>query len=72
MWDDKYLQSDKTTIVVQVNGKVRAKLEVAKDMTEEEIKKLALENDNVKNFVGNKKPAKVIYVHGRLVNIVIV
>jgi leucyl-tRNA synthetase len=70
-WDDKYLQTDVMTIIVQVNGKLRAKLEVPKNSSEDEIKKMALENDNVKAFVGNKKPAKVIYVPGRLVSIVI-
>ncbi len=69
-WDDKYLHSDTVTIVVQVNGKLRAKLEIAKNISENEIKKLALENDNVKVFVGDKIPAKVIYVPGRLVNVV--
>jgi leucyl-tRNA synthetase len=59
------------TIIVQVNGKLRAKLEVPKNSSEDEITKQALENDNVKTFVGNKKPAKVIYVPGRLVSIVI-
>lgn len=71
MWDNKYLQTDTITIVAQVNGKVRAKLEVAKDIAEDEITKLVLENENVKNFVGNKKPTKVIYVPGRLINIVV-
>ncbi|MCX6728479.1 MAG: class I tRNA ligase family protein [Candidatus Saccharibacteria bacterium] len=70
-WDDKYLQTDVMTIIVQVNGKLRAKLEVPKDSSEDEIKKQALENENVKVFVGDKKPTKVIYVLGRLVSIVI-
>lgn len=71
MWDDKYLQSDSMTIVVQVNGKLRAKLEVAKDTDEDKIKELALNEENVKAHLGNKKPAKVIYVLGRLVNVVV-
>ena len=70
-WDNKYLQTDIVTIIVQVNGKLRAKLEVAKDASEEDIKQLALSNDNVKLFIGNKKPAKVIYVPGRLISIVV-
>ncbi|MEI6228767.1 MAG: class I tRNA ligase family protein [Candidatus Saccharibacteria bacterium] len=70
-WDDKYLQTDTITIVASVNGKVRAKLEVASDISEEEAKKLALENKNVQAFIGDKKPTKVIYVPGRLVNIVV-
>jgi leucyl-tRNA synthetase len=72
MWDNSYLQTDIMMIIAQVNGKVRAKLEVEKDTSEEEIKKLALENENVKNFVGDKKPTKVIYVPGRLINIVVI
>lgn len=70
-WDNKYLQTDVMTIIVQVNGKLRAKLEIPVGTDEDEIKKQALENDNVKVFVGDKKPAKVIYVPGRLVSIVI-
>ena len=70
-WDNKYLQSDNMIIIVQVNGKLRAKLEVSKETNEDDIKSLALSNDNVRVFVGDKKPAKVIYVPGRLVNIVV-
>ncbi len=70
-WDDKLIVSSSLIIVVQVNGKVRAKLEVSKDSNEDEIKKLALEQANVARFVGDKKPTKLIYVPGRLVNIVI-
>ncbi len=70
-WDEKLIVDEKVTIVIQVNGKLRAKLEVGKDIPEDEIKKLALENANVKNFIGDKKPAKVIHVPGRLINIVI-
>ena len=70
-WDDKYLQTDKITIVASVNGKVRAKLEVNSDITEDEAKELALANANVQSFIGDKKPTKVIYVPGRLVNIVV-
>lgn len=70
-WEDKYLVSDVMTIVVQVNGKLRAKLEVATDATEEHIKARALADENVMNYVGDKKPTKVIYVPGRLVSVVV-
>jgi leucyl-tRNA synthetase len=70
-WDNKYLQTDTMTIVVQVNGKVRAKLDIAKDSSQSEIEELAFANDNVKAFIGDKKPAKVIYVPGRLLNVVV-
>jgi len=71
VWDDKLIIDQVITVVVQVNGKLRAKLAVATDITEDEVKKLALENDNVKVFVGDKKPIKIIYISGRLVNIVV-
>ncbi|NTW61931.1 class I tRNA ligase family protein [Candidatus Saccharibacteria bacterium] len=70
-WDDKYLQSDTVTVIVQVNGKLRARLQVAPDTSEEKIKKLALANDNVKVFIGDKKPSKIIYVRNKLVSIVV-
>lgn len=70
-WDEKYLQNDLMTIIVQVNGKLRAKLEIPVDVKEDEIKKQALENDNVKIFIADKKPTRLIYVPGRLVSIVV-
>ena len=71
VWDDKLITSDTMTIVVQVNGKMRAKFDAAIGTSEDEIKKTAIENDNVKNFVGDKTPLKIIYVPGKIVNIVI-
>jgi leucyl-tRNA synthetase len=71
VWDDALIVEENITIIVQVNGKLRAKLEVAKDTDEASIKNLALEDANVRVFVGDKKPTKVIYVPGRLVNIVV-
>lgn len=70
-WDDKKIAADKTVVIVQVNGKLRAKIDVTPDAPEEDVLILALEEENVAKFVGNKKPAKVIYVPGRLINIVI-
>ena len=68
-WDDAKIVSDTLTIIVQVNGKLRAKLDVAVDESEDEIKKLALADENVQKFVTGD-PKKVIYVPGKLVNIV--
>ena len=71
VWDDAKIVSDELTIVVQVNGKLRATLSVATGSTEDAIKDLALSDDNVKKFVGDSEPAKIIYIPGRLVNIVV-
>lgn len=70
-WDDSLIVDETITVIVQVNGKLRAKLEVAKDTTKEEIEKLALANDHVQTFVQGKEPKKIIYVPGKLVNIVV-
>jgi leucyl-tRNA synthetase len=69
-WDDHYLQSDTATIIVQVNGKLRAKLSVAIDAAEADVKEQALSEPKVMKFLEGKEPRKVIYVAGRLVNIV--
>ncbi len=69
-WDEKYLQADVITIVVQINGKVRAQLDVPADSSEEDTTRLALEHPKVIEHIGTKKPRKVIYIPGRLVNIV--
>ena len=71
IWDDSLIAEQTMTVIVQVNGKLRAKLVVAKDTDEAQIKQLALEDEHVASFIGDKKPAKVIYVPGRLVSIVV-
>ena len=70
-WDDALIVEDVLTIIVQVNGKLRAKLEVTKDTAREEIEQLALANENVRAFTEGKELGKVIYVPGKLVNIVV-
>jgi leucyl-tRNA synthetase len=70
-WNNDYMQTSTATIIVQVNGKLRAKLTVAADASEDEVKHLAITEPNVVKFLENKEPTKVIYVPGRLVNIVV-
>lgn len=69
-WDDQYLVADTMTIIVQVNGKLRAKLEVVRDIAEDEIKATALADENVLKYVSGE-PKKVIYVKNKLVSIVV-
>lgn len=68
-WDESSIVSDTMTIIVQVNGKLRAKLQVGVDAEEESIKNLALADENVKKFVRGE-PKRVIYIPGKLVNVV--
>ena len=72
VWDDNYLVDDVVEVVVQVNGKLRAKLSVALEELENEdkIKELALADEKVKKFITGE-PKKVIFVKkAKLVNIV--
>jgi len=57
-------------LVLQVNGKVRGKIEVAADISREDIEKIALTDENVQRFVEGNTIRKIIVVPGRLVNIV--
>ncbi|WP_237055024.1 leucine--tRNA ligase [Microbulbifer sediminum] len=68
--DEQALVRSSVTLVVQVNGKVRAKLEVPADVDKETLEKLALSNDNVQKFIGDAVVRKVIVVPGKLVNVV--
>jgi leucyl-tRNA synthetase len=70
-WDKKKIIEEEVKIAVQVNGKVRAEIMVSKDMTEENIKKIALENKSILTWILNKEIKKFIYVPGRIINIVI-
>ncbi len=69
-YDESKLESQKVTVVVQVNGKVRAKLDVAKDMDKDALEKLAFEQETVKAQIEGKQVRKVIVVPNKIVNIV--
>jgi leucyl-tRNA synthetase len=65
------LQADSLNIVVQVNGKLRARLEVSPDISEADLKATALKDENVQRFVSGKEIRKVIIVRGKLINVVV-
>lgn len=70
-WDDALLVEDTVTIAVQVNGKLRAELTLAKEVSKEDIETAALANERVQEFMAGKEPKRIIVVPGRLVNIVV-
>ncbi|MBU1896056.1 class I tRNA ligase family protein [Patescibacteria group bacterium] len=70
-YDPTKIVEDEITIAIQVNGKVRDELTVSVDISEEEIKKLALESEKVDKWIDGKEPKKVIYVKGKLVSVVV-
>ncbi|WP_163101165.1 leucine--tRNA ligase [Peribacillus alkalitolerans] len=69
-FDEAKLVDDEVEIVVQINGKVKAKLVVPADATRENLEEIALGNDSVKEQIDGKTVRKVIAVPGKLVNIV--
>lgn len=68
--DQSAMVEDEKTVVVQVNGKVRAKITVAADTDQESVQQTALTEENVQKFTDGKTVRKVIYVPGKLVNVV--
>ncbi len=69
---DEALTKDETfTLVVQVNGKVRERIETVADISESEVRKMVLTNPRVLSFIGDATVQKVIYIPGRLANVVV-
>jgi len=68
--DNSALVEDEKLIIVQVNGKLRAKITVAADASKEEVEALGLNDENVLKFTADKTIRKVIYIPGKIFNIV--
>jgi leucyl-tRNA synthetase len=69
--DEAAAAEEEITLVVQINGKVRDRINVAVDISEEEARTKALGSSAVQKYLDGKQPRQVIYVPGRLVNIVV-
>ncbi|WP_330110981.1 leucine--tRNA ligase [Methylophaga thalassica] len=69
--DETALKQDKIELMVQVNGKLRAKISVAADAEQKDVEALAFADENVQRFTDGKEVRKVILVPGRLLNIVV-
>ncbi|HOB21506.1 MAG TPA: hypothetical protein PKI30_01495, partial [Bacillota bacterium] len=70
-YDPKAIVSDEITVVVQVNGKVRERLSVPAEISDDELKEKALAAEKVQSFIGGKDVRKVIVIPKKLVNIVV-
>jgi leucyl-tRNA synthetase len=70
-WDEALAKEDEITLVLQINGKLRDRPTVPASITEEEAKKMALASEKVQPFLQGKTVVNVIYVPGKLVNIVV-
>lgn len=69
--DEEAAAEDQITLILQVNGKVRDRIDVPADINREKAEALAMESEQVQKFISDKKIRKMIYVPGRLVNIVV-
>ncbi|MGI6537149.1 MAG: leucine--tRNA ligase [Caldicoprobacterales bacterium] len=70
-WDESKIKEDMAEIAVQVNGKVRGRLVLPVDASQEEAKETALKDEKIAGFFEGKSIIKVIYVPGRILNIVV-
>lgn len=71
LFDENAAKEDEITLVVQINGKVRSKLQVAADCDEDLLKEKTLADDKVLKFIDNKTIRKIIVVRNKLINIVV-
>jgi leucyl-tRNA synthetase len=69
--DDRVLITDTVTIVIQVNGKMRANIEVPAGSTEREVELAARNHPSVSKWLAEKTILKAIYVKGKLINLVV-
>ncbi|GAQ94154.1 leucyl-tRNA synthetase [Thermodesulfovibrio aggregans] len=70
-YDEELAREQMIELVVQINGKVRSKMMIPQGMTDEEVVKIALDDEKVKQWIDGKEILKVIPVKGKLVNIVV-
>jgi leucyl-tRNA synthetase len=70
-WDEELAKEEEITLVVQVNGKLRDRINVPASITEDEAKEVALNSPKIKSHTQNKRITNLIYVPGKLVNIVV-
>jgi leucyl-tRNA synthetase len=70
-WDEALAEEEQITLVVQVNGRVRLKLTAPAAVTEAEARQMALGSERIMAYTAGKKVAKVIYIPGKLINLVV-
>jgi leucyl-tRNA synthetase len=70
-YSEDALEVDRKLLVIQVNGKVRSRIEIPVSFSREEIEKEAVDDERIRNFIGDKKIKKIIVVKQKLVNIVV-
>ncbi|MBE0586112.1 MAG: class I tRNA ligase family protein, partial [Desulfofustis sp.] len=70
-YDEETAREDLLTVVVQVNGKIRSRLQVAEDIDDEQLRQVALQDAHISRLIGGQTIKKIIVVKKKLVNIVV-
>ena len=70
-YNSDLVKLEEIELVLQINGKIRDKIKTPADISEEEAKELALKSEKIQNYLAGKKPKQIIFVPGKLINIVI-
>jgi len=70
-WEEGMLKTEKVTVVVQVNGKLRSKIEMDADSSDDEARETALQDEKVKKYTQGKEIVKVVVVKNKLVSVVV-
>ena len=70
-YDEKLIEEEKILLIVQINGKVRDKIEVKFGLEQKEAEKLALKSEKIKALLGETEVKKIIFIPNKLINIVI-
>ena len=70
-FDANLIEAEEFELIIQVNGKVRGKINLDKNTLQEKIEQTALTVENVKNFIGSSEIKKTIYVKEKIINFVI-
>jgi leucyl-tRNA synthetase len=70
-YNERFTKQDMIILVIQVNGKLRERLEVQRDTDTETLKKIALDNEKIQKYTRGKKVSKVIAIPNKLLNIVV-
>jgi leucyl-tRNA synthetase len=71
IYDEQAAAEEKITLVIQINGKVRHRITVPADISEEDARRIAVSEETVQRYLEGKEPRKVIVIPRRLVNIVV-
>ena len=71
VFEKRYIKEENKIYPVSINGKVRAKLELSLDLSNNEIEKIIMTNENIQSKLDGLKPKRIIIVHGKIINLVI-